>query len=67
MVENTQSRRKAIEWYKHYMTINPNYLLAEYASCKVRDNREVSPALDAAFDERRDEMDDYMITIEERE
>lgn len=58
----------AIELYRHYMSVKVSDLLAEYASMRVRDNRrpEFEAALKEAFAARRDEMDDYMITVEER-
>jgi len=60
--------REAIDLYRHYMSIRADDLLAEYASAKVRDNREATrmAAIEEAFDDRYDEMDDLMLVVQER-
>lgn len=68
MTEHVPDEAKAINRYKHYMRIGADDLLAEYASVKVRGNRcsFTEVAIEEAFEERRDEMDDYQIVVQER-
>jgi len=54
-----ESEAEAIEWYKHYMNIQIQDLVAEYIACSVRDNRELTPAMEAAMEDRMDEMETF--------
>jgi hypothetical protein len=45
-----------IEWYQHYMNISAIDLAGEYLSCTLHDEREVSPEMQAAAEERRTEI-----------
>jgi len=55
---------EAIDWYRHYMSIQPEDLAGEYLSTSLRENREVSKALEMAAKDRIEEIEGMMVGID---
>lgn len=51
-MENLESRESAIRWYRHFMDMRIERLIAEYRSVLVSDDEEMYPSLDWAMAER---------------
>jgi hypothetical protein len=49
---------EAIDFYNHYLSIQIQDLVAEYVSRSIRDEREVTPPLRMAMEERMDEWEE---------
>lgn len=47
-------------WYRHYMSISAENLAGVYLSASLRENREVSKALEEAAKQRVEELEGYI-------
>lgn len=56
--------RESLEAYQHFMSVRPQDLLAEYVSSSGRANRDITPAMQMAFERRIEEMEDYLLEAE---
>lgn len=50
---------EAIDWYKHYMSLQMQDLIADYVARSIRDEREVSESLRMAMQDRMEEMEKW--------
>lgn len=49
---------EAIDWYRHYMSVHVEVLAAEYLSTSLRENREVSEAMEMAAKDRLEDLEE---------
>jgi len=55
--EYDSSEEEAIDWYRHYMSVSKEVLAAEYLSASLRENRDVSTAMEMAAKSRVEEVE----------
>lgn len=51
-MENIESRKSAIDWYEHFLSVRPDDLIAEYRSVLKSDHEEPFPSIKAAMEQR---------------
>lgn len=54
--EYDSKEEEAIDWYRHYMSISVETLMAELCSVAVNDNRRLTTPMEMAVEDRMEEI-----------